>query len=189
MIHDQPLVVNQRQAGAALEGALRHDGGSPENVAVDTRGVVHFSMGLGKLLSFDICPRLARLADRKRYVFKDTKIPETCEPIVSQTLSRRAIALGWGGLMRRAASTQAGWCSAVWAVERPNSAPIGMPVYNAGKALGTRQRSGFPCDYFGRPAVRQKIQRPLSQIDSMPMPQRPNRTCPYQPQKHDPLRS
>ncbi len=58
LIHDQPLVLNQRQAGAALEGALRHDGGSLEKVAVDTHGVTHFAMGLGKLLGFDICPRL-----------------------------------------------------------------------------------------------------------------------------------
>lgn len=113
LIHDQPLVLNQRQAGAALEGALRHDGGSLEKVAVDTHGVTHFSMGLGKLLGFDIYPRLARLADRKLYVFRDTKVSEPLEPIVSRTLSRRAIAPGWGGVLRLAASTQAGWCSAV----------------------------------------------------------------------------
>ncbi|NVO56936.1 Tn3 family transposase [Rhodobacteraceae bacterium B1Z28] len=183
LIHDQPLVLNQRQAGAALEGALRHDGGSLEKVAVDTHGVTHFSMGLGKLLGFDICPRLARLADRKLYVFKDTKVPEPLEPIVSRTLLRRAIALGWDGLLRLAASTQGGWCSAVWAVERHSSASIGMPVYNAGEALGKLQRSVFLCDYFGRPAFRQEIQRLLSQIESMHVLQRAIHNGPISPRR------
>lgn len=183
LIHDQPLVLNQRQAGAALEGALRHDGGSLEKVAVDTHGVTHFSMGLGKLLGFDICPRLARLADRKLYVFKDTKVPETLEPVVSRTLSRRAIARGWDGLLRLAASTQAGWCSAVWAVERHSSASIGMPVYNAGEALGKLQRSVFLCDYTGRPAFRQEIQRLLSQIESMHTLQRAIHAGPISPRR------
>ncbi len=183
LIHDQPLVLNQRQAGAALEGALRHDGGSLEKVAVDTHGVTHFSMGLGKLLGFDICPRLARLADRKLYVFKDTKVPRPLEQIVSRTLSRRAIALGWDGLLRLAASTQGGWCSAVWAIERHSSASIGMPVYNAGETLGKLQRSVFLCDYFGRPAFRQEIQRLLSQIESMHTLQRAIHNGPISPRR------
>ena len=67
----------------------------------------------------------------------------------------------------RQASTQAGWCSAVWAVERHSSASIGMPVYEAGETLGKLQRSVFLCDYFGRNTFRQEIQRLLSQIESI----------------------
>lgn len=140
LIHDQPLVLNQRQAGAALEGALRHDNGTLEKVAVDTHGVTHFSMGLGKLLGFDICPRLARLADRKLYVFKDTKVPEALEPIVSRTLSRRAIARGWDGLLRLAASTQGGWCSlfGLWSaiVRHLLACPSTMPDKHLGNFSG-----------------------------------------------------
>ena len=183
LIHDQPLVLNQRQADAASEGALRHDGGSLEKVAVDTHGVTRFSMGLGKLLGFDICPRLARLADRKLYVFKDTKVPSALEPIVSRTLSRRPIAHGWDGLLRLAASTQAGWCSAVWAVERHSSASIGMPVYEAGETLGKLQRSVFLCDYFGRHTFRQEIQRLLSRIESMHTLQRAIHAGPISPRR------
>jgi TnpA family transposase len=150
-------------------------------VAVDTHGVTHFSMGLGKLLGFDICPRLVRLADRKLYVFKDTKVPEPLEQIVSRTLSRRAISLCCDGLLRLAASTQGGWCSAVWAIERHSSASVGMPVYNAGEALGKLQRSVFLCDYFGRPTFRQEIQRLLSQIESMNTLQRAIHNGPISP--------
>nr|WP_171180530.1 Tn3 family transposase [Ruegeria sp. HKCCD8929] len=80
-------------------------------------------------------------------------------------------------------STQAGWCSAVWAVERHSSASIGMPVYNAGEALGKLQRSVFLCDYFGRPAFRQEIQRLLSQIESMHTLQRAIHAGPISPRR------
>lgn len=138
-----------------------------KKVPVETHGVTHFSIGLGKLLVFDICLRLARLADRKLYVFKDTKVPESLEPVVSRMLSKRAISLGWDSMLRLAASTQGGWCSAVWAVEHHSSASIGIPIYNTGEGLGKLQRSVFLCDNLGRPACRQEIQRLLSQIESM----------------------
>ncbi len=163
LIHDQPIVLNQRQAGAAIEGALRQDAAEIDRLAVDTHGVTHFSMALAKLLGFDICPRLARLSERKLYTFRDTNVPTILEPIVSRTLSRRSVALGWDGLLRVAASTQGGWCSAVWAIDRHSSASTGLPVYRAGDTLGKLLRSSFLCDYLATPAFRSEIQRLLNQ--------------------------
>ncbi|MFA3920516.1 Tn3 family transposase [Ruegeria hyattellae] len=60
---------------------------------------------------------------------------------------------------------------------------MGMPVYNAGEALGKLQRSVFLCDYFGRPAFRQEIQRLLSQIESMPVLQRVIHNGPISPRR------
>lgn len=166
LIYDQPIVLNQRQAGVALEGALRHEDADLERIAVDTHGMTHFSIALGKILGFDLCPRLARLSERKLYVFRDTVVPPELEPVVSRTLSRRAIATGWDGLLRLAASTQNGWCSAVWAVERHSSAATGTPVYKSGETLGKLLRSVFLCDYLGKPAVRGEIQKLLNQSES-----------------------
>lgn len=111
------------------------------------------------------------------------EVPSALEPIVSRTLSRRRIAHGWDGLLRLAASTQAGWCSAVWAVERHSSASIGMPVYEAGETLGKLQRSVFLCDYFGRHTFRQEIQRLLSRIESMHTLQRAIHAGPISPRR------
>lgn len=162
-IYDQPIVLNQRQAGAAIEGALRQDVADLDKLAIDTHGITHFSMALAKLLGFDLCPRLARLTERKLYVFRDTKVPAVLEPITSRTLSRRSVALGWDGLLRVAASTQGGWCSAVWAVDRHSSASAGMKIYHAGETLGKLLRSSFLCDYLSNGDFRTEIQRLLNQ--------------------------
>ena len=67
--------------------------------------------------------------------------------------------------------------------ERNSSASIGMPIYNAGEALGKLQRSVFLCDYLGRPAFRQEIQRLLSQIESMHTLQRAIHNGPISPRR------
>jgi len=66
ILYDQPIVLNRRQAGAAIEGALRQrQVAQLERVAVDTHGFTHFAMALAKLVGFDLCPRLAGLKKRR----------------------------------------------------------------------------------------------------------------------------
>ena len=69
ILYDQPIVLNRRQAGAAIEGALRQrQVARLERVAVDTHGFTHFAMALAKLVGFDLCPRLAGLKKRRLYL-------------------------------------------------------------------------------------------------------------------------
>jgi len=62
IIYDQPMILNRRQAGAAIEGIVRQSG-APEvsTLAVDTHGHTDFAMAISKLLGFDLCPRLRNL--------------------------------------------------------------------------------------------------------------------------------
>ncbi len=51
ILYHQPIVLNRRQAGAAIEGALRQrQVGQLERVAVDTHGFTHFAMALAKVV-------------------------------------------------------------------------------------------------------------------------------------------
>ena len=69
IIYDQPLVLHQRQAGVAIEGVVRQTAvANVERLAVDTHGYTDFGMAMGKLLGFDLCPRLSHLRDRRLHV-------------------------------------------------------------------------------------------------------------------------
>jgi len=137
ILYDQPIVLNRRQAGAAIEGALRQrQVARIERVAVDTHGFTHFAMALAKAVGFDLCPHLAKLKKRKLYLPKGLEIPQVLRPIVAETVSRRAIARGWEGFLRLGASVKHGWDSATLALDRFGSAAAGDPVYNAGDGLG-----------------------------------------------------
>ncbi len=168
ILYDQPIVLNRRQAGAAIEGALRQQQVERlERVAVDTHGFTHFAMTLGKLVGFDLCPRLARLKKRRLYLPKGLDVPEILRPIVAETVSRRKIGLGWDGLLRLGASVKHGWYPATEALDRFGSAAAGDPVYEAGDALGKLLRTLYLCDYLGNPVFRVEILDLLNQGEAV----------------------
>ena len=160
IFYDQPIVLNRRQAGPAIEGALRQQHVDRiERVAVDTHGFTHFAMALAKLVGFDLCPRLAKLKKRKLYLPRGLDVPDALQPCVAETVSRRAIARGWEGLLRLAVSVKHGWYPATEALDRFGSAAAGDPVYEAGDALGKLLRTLYLCDYFGNPGSRHRTGR------------------------------
>lgn len=67
IFHAQPIVLNERQAGAALEGVVRQERVETSQLAVDTHGYSDFAMALARLLGFDLCPRLRRSSDACSY--------------------------------------------------------------------------------------------------------------------------
>jgi TnpA family transposase len=168
ILYDQPIVLNRRQAGPAIEGALRQQHVDRlERVAVDTHGFTHFAMALAKLVGFDLCPRLARLKKRKLYLPRGLDVPEGLRPCMAEIVSRRAIARGWEGLLRLGASVKHGWYPATEALDRFGSAAVGDPVYEAGDSLGKLLRTLYLCDYFGNPVFRTEILDLLNQGEAV----------------------
>jgi TnpA family transposase len=168
ILYDQPIVLNRRQAGAAIEGALRQrQVNQLERVAVDTHGFTHFGMALAKCVSFDLCPRLARLKKRRLYLPKGLDIPPILQPIVAETVSRRAIGRGWDGFLRLGASVKHGWYPATEALDRFGSAAAGDPVYETGDALGKLLRTLYLCDYLSNPVFRVEILDLLNQGEAV----------------------
>ena len=168
ILYDQPIVLNRRQAGPAIEGALRQQHVDRlERVAVDTHGFTHFAMALAKLVGFDLCPRLAKLKKRKLYLPRGLDVPEVLRPCVMETVSRRAMSRGWEELLRLGASVKHGWYPATEALDRFGSAAAGDPVYEAGDSLGKLLRTLYLCDYFGNPVFRIEILDLLNQGEAV----------------------
>jgi len=168
ILYDQPIVLNRRQAGAAIEGALRQrQVNQLERVAVDTHGFTHFAMTLAKLVGFDLCPRLARLKKRRLYLPRGLDVPPILQPIVAETVSRRAISRGWDGLLRLGASVKHGWYPATEALDRFGSAAAGDPVYEAGDELGKLLRTLYLCDFLSNPSFRGDILDLLNQGEAV----------------------
>ncbi|EHP43488.1 Tn21-like transposase [Cupriavidus basilensis OR16] len=54
IFYDQPILLNERQAGAAIEGVIRQSGSEDvAQLAVDTHGYTDYAMSLSRLLGFD----------------------------------------------------------------------------------------------------------------------------------------
>jgi TnpA family transposase len=168
IIYDQPLVLHQRQAGAAIEGVVRQTAAATiERLAVDTHGYTDFGMAMGKLLGFDLCPRLSHLRDRRLHVPRDVSVPPSLAAVVVPDVSLPHIEAGWDQLIRVAASMKGGWLSAVLALTRFGSAARVDPIHQAGNALGKLLRSLFLCDYLSNEGFRREILRVLNQGESV----------------------
>ncbi len=176
IVYDQPIVLNERQAGVAIEGVEQHNRSEDRIrlslLAVDTHGYTNPAMAVAKLLGFDLCPRLRDLAERKLYLPVRFTVPENIERITLQRVSLKAIRAGWDDLMRVIASVRIGKIGADLALRLLSSAAKGDPAYKAADHLGRLLRSNFLCDYACIEDFRREIRTLLSRGESVHQLQR-----------------
>ncbi len=161
IVHDQPIILNERQIGAAIHGALRQTEVPVNRIAVDTHGYTDFGMGLAKFLRLDLCPRLARLPERRLCVPRSCRVPDALKNVVERTVSIPTIHKGYDGLVRVAASIDSGEVDAPVVLSRFGSAAHDDPTYKAGRHVGRLLRTIFLCDYFTSEPFRRMINRIL----------------------------
>ena len=176
LFYDQPIVLNERRAGVAVEGVEQHNRAEDRIrislLAVDTHGVANVAMAIAKLLGFDLCPRLRDLRKRKLFVPRGWPVPETLEGVTVRRVSVKAIERGWDDLVRLAASIRAGKVSAAHAIHRLGSAAVGDPLHCAAEHLGSLLRTLFLCDYLAIPDYRREIHTLLNRGESVHQLQR-----------------
>jgi TnpA family transposase len=177
VIYDQPIVLNERQGGAAVEGVERHNQSGEDRVrlsllAVDTHGYTNATMSIAKLLGFDLCPQLRNLIERKLYVPSGTKPLDGIEGVMVAGVSLKAISKNWDELLRLIASIRTGRLSPSMAVQRLGSAAQGEPLQRTADQLGRLLRTLFLCDYFTNKDFRREIHTLLNRGESVHQLQR-----------------
>lgn len=168
VFYDQPIVLNERQAGAAIEGVVRQSANRDiAQLAVDTHGYTDFAMGLARALGFDLCPRLSHLRDRWLHVPRNHEVPTQLTAITDRDVKLDLIADVWDEFVRIAASIRSGKCTAVDALSRFGSAARGQAVYEGGVHVGRLFRSIFLIDYFTNTAFRAELQHVLNRGEAV----------------------
>jgi len=124
-------------------------------------------MCFARLQTFDLCPQLANLRERRLTVPKGMKIPNSLASVVDATLQLDCIKEQWDDLLRISASISNGTVSAVQVLERFGSAAQGDPIYRAAKMFGRLMRTIYLCDYFTKPEFRREIHRVLNRGESV----------------------
>ena len=161
IVYDQPIVLNERQAGVASEGIEQHSSAADRIwislLAVDTHGYTNPAMAIAKLLGFDLCPRLRDLAERKLYLPRGFSVPDGLEAVTVRRVSLAAIERGWDELLRLAASIRSGRVSASLALRCFMSSAQGDPLHRAAEHLGRLLRTVFLCDCIAIEDFRREI--------------------------------
>ena len=167
IFHAQPFVLNERQAGVAIEGVIRQEKLETSQLAVDTHGYTDFAMSHARLLGFDLCPRLKELKQRHLFVPRGTKVPAEIAAVCEANVDVALIEKHWDSLVHLAASVMSGHASAVAALARFGSAAKGDQIYEAGVQLGRLLRTAFLADYFVKDAFRNELRRVLNRGEAV----------------------
>ncbi len=167
IFHAQPFVLNERQAGVAIEGVIRQERLETSQLAVDTHGYTDFAMALARLLGFDLCPRWKELKQRHLFVPRGTKVPAEIAAVCEANVDTALIEKHWDSLVHLSASVMSGHASAVAALARFGSAAQGDPIYDAGVQLGRLLRTAFLADYFVKDAFRNELRRVLNRGEAV----------------------
>ena len=162
IFHAQPIVLNERQAGAAIEGVLRQEPIETAQLAVDTHGYTDFGMALARAAGFDLCPRLKALKERHLFLPRGCEVPEILQSICSAHLDLSRVPAHWDEFVQLTASVYSGHTSAVNALARLGCAARGEPLYEVGVVIGRLLRTIFLVDYFVNPAFRRELLRVLN---------------------------
>jgi TnpA family transposase len=163
----QPIVLNERQAGAAIDGVVRDERLETSQLAVDTHGYTDVAMTLARLLGFDLCPRLKALKDRHLFVPRGTEVPEAIRSICHAQIDIRKIADHWESIVHLVASVHTGHTSATHSLARFGSASRGDPLYEAMVQLGKLLRTVFLADYFVNASFRRELLRVLNRGEAV----------------------
>jgi TnpA family transposase len=176
IVYDQPIVLNERQAGVAIEGVEQHnrveDRIRLSLLCVDTHGHTSVAMALAKLLGCDLCPRLRNLAERRLYMPRPFPVPAALDRVTEWRVSLRAIERGGPVRRRGAAPTHRAPATAAQVLQHFGSDALGDPVHRAADHLGRRLRTAYLCDYLAIDAFRQEIHTLLDRGESVHQLQR-----------------
>lgn len=177
VFYDQPIVLNTRQAAAAVHGAHWYNTKSPVDrklqwLAVDTHGYTSIAMATAKLSGFDLCPQLRNMAERKLVLLHGMKVPENMERLKIQFVSEKSIVQGWDEAMRVMASIHTGRVTPRELLERLGSHAAGSPMFKSLENLGRLLRTVFLCDYFSNESFRREIHTNLNRGESVHQLQR-----------------
>jgi TnpA family transposase len=190
--HAQPIVLNERQAGAAIEGVVRDERIETAQLAVDTHGYTDVAMAIAKLLGFDLCPRLKALKDRHLFLPRGSDIPEALDAICHATIDLAKIAAHWEQIVHLIASVHGGHTSAINVLARFGSAARADPLYEALVQSGRLLRTVFLADYFVNEAFRRELLRVLNRGESVNSLKRSiyvGRVASYQARQHDEMQA
>ena len=162
IFYAQPIVLNERQVGAAIEGVLRQEEVEVTQLAVDTHGYTDFGMAFARGAGLDLCPRLKALKDRHLFLPRGCEVPQILKPICNATLDLKSVPIHWDRWVHLIASAYGGHTSAINVLTRFGSAARGDPLYEVGVVIGRLLRTVFLADYFINPAFRRELLRVLN---------------------------
>lgn len=169
-IHSQSKTCTSSEVGAMIKGILEHSTQMDLNAAyVDTHGQSTIGFGIGKLLNFEILPRLKNIHEQKLYVASDSdkNSYNNLAYILKDSIQWKLIETHYDEVVKHLVALKMGMVEADVFVKRFSRDNYKHPVYKALCEIGKAAKTIFLCDYLENENLRIEINASLNVVERL----------------------
>lgn len=169
-IHSQSKTCTSSEVGAMLKSVLEHSTKMDLKAAyVDTHGQSTIGFGIGKLLNFEILPRLKNIHKQKLYMVADTdkQSYENLSDILKGSIQWESIETGYHEAVKHLVALKTGLVGAGVCIKRFSKDNYKHPAYKALCEIGKASKTIFLCKYLQQEELRIEINAGLNIVERL----------------------
>ena len=169
-IHSQSKTCTSSEVGSMIKGILEHSTQMDLNAAyVDTHGQSTIGFGIGKLLNFEILPRLKNIHEQKLYVVSgsDKEQYKNLTHILKDSIQWKLIEAHYDEVVKHLVALKIGMVAADVFVKRFSRDDYKHPVYKALCEIVKVSKTIFLCNYLENENLRIEINANLNVVERL----------------------
>lgn len=169
-IHSQSKTCTSSEVGSMIKGILEHSTQMDLNAAyVDTHGQSTIGFGIGKLLNFEILPRLKNIHEQKLYVVSgsDKEQYKNLTHILKDSIQWKLLEAHYDEVVKHLVALKIGMVAADVFVKRFSRDDYKHPVYKALCEIGKVSKTIFLCNYLENENLRIEINASLNVVERL----------------------
>jgi len=169
-IHSQSKTCTSSEVGAMIKGILEHSTKMDLNAAyVDTHGQSTIGFGVGKLLNFELLPRLKNIHKQKLYTVSDSdkQLYTNLTAILKDSIQWKHIEADYHEAVKHIVALKHGLVEADVFVKRFSKDNYKHPAYKALCEIGKAAKTIFLCKYLEQEELRIEINAGLNVVERL----------------------
>jgi len=169
-IHSQSKTCTSSEVGSMIKGILEHSTKMDLNAAyVDTHGQSTIGFGTGKLLNFELLPRLKNIHKQKLYMVSDSdnQLYTNLTAILKDSIQWKHIEADYDEAVKHIVALKLGLVEADVFVKRFSKNNYKHPAYKALCEIGKAAKTIFLCKYLQQEELRIEINAGLNIVERL----------------------
>ncbi len=161
--------VSTPESAAMIEGVLNHcTDMEVRRQYVDSHGQTEIAFAFSRLLSFELAPRIKRVAYSKLYLSskEDRARLDNLTPVVTRPINFELIASQYDEFVKYASAMKSKTADPETLLRRFTRAGVLHPTYKALAELGRAVKTIFVCQYLGQEELRREIHEGLNVVEN-----------------------
>ena len=169
-IHSQSKTCTSSEVGSMIKGILQHSTQMDLNAAyVDTHGQSTIGFGVGKLLNFELLPRLKNIHKQKLYTVSDSDKQSyaNLSALLKDSIQWKHIEADYHEAVKHIVALKHGLVEADVFVKRFSKDNYKHPAYKALCEIGKATKTIFLCKYLQQEELRIEINAGLNVVERL----------------------